>query len=703
MANAEVLSPACTTAGANLSPSSSHGSLPSETQNMDSLLSLDEILKSLPSEVFQKSTLKACRTLFVSISMFGVGLYLLSVMPWFFLPLGWLFVGTVYAGFSTVGIDCSTGSFSKYKVLNNIVGNIVCLPLIFPFETWRLQITEFAAQGLPALPTIRGPLWWLSSVYQWVRSNFLIYSVYIPGNRTRIVLSLVCLYVFISVFFPLMLYNVGIWGLVKYWFIPWLVYHFWMSTFVSTCSMKIPFLQDTSVRFSISKYPQWVEFLTHDMNYVVASLQQVREAIPSYNIKKSLVSIKQQCGKQCYEYVVGRDTISQLLSLREIQEVANKINWPTTLFLLISPLIALYGISTTSLNFNTALWFLVSYQMAGLGITVGYHRMWSHRAFEAHKLFKYFMLYCGTSAFEGSVLWWCRDHRAHHRYTDTDKDPYSIKKGFWWAHMGWLLVQQDQEKVGKTDISDLESDKALQFQDKYYTWLALLSGWGIPTVVAGLVWGDWRGGFFYASVLRSVLVLQATFCINSLAHFIGEYTFTDERTARDSWWVSLVTFGEGYHNFHHEFPYDYRNGVWWLSYDPSKWLVYLLSFVGLTYNLKRFPDNEIAKGILQMQERRIQAQKGKLDWGRTVESLPEYTADQVANRAKEGASLIVIDGLVYDVAHFIDSHPGGAGFIRHRLGRDASAAFNGGVYSHGNAARNLLSTMRVGKLKVKSQ
>jgi len=192
--------------------------------------------------------------------------------------------------------------------------------------------------------------------------------------------------------------------------------------------------------------------------------------------------------------------------------------------------------------------------------------------------------------------------------------------------------------------------------------------------------------------------MQATFCINSLAHWYGDATFADQRSPRDSYLVSLVTFGEGYHNFHHEFPYDYRNGVRYHYYDPGKWCISILSYFGLTYNLKRFPANEIEKGVLQMQQKNLEKKKTLLKWGPEPSSLPEYTAEQVRERTLEGSSLVIIDGLVHDVAEFKKIHPGGEKSLGIYLGKDGSAAFNGGVYGHSNAARNLLSNFRVGKL-----
>jgi stearoyl-CoA desaturase (delta-9 desaturase) len=353
---------------------------------------------------------------------------------------------------------------------------------------------------------------------------------------------------------------------------------------------------------------------------------------------------------------------------------------------------------TTPLQWNTFILAVIGYITAGLGITVGYHRMFAHKAFSAHWPTRLFILLCGTSAFQGSCLWWARDHRAHHRYVDTDKDPYNSRRGFFWAHMGWLLVKQNKAAVGKADCADLEADPLLAWQEKYFLPLSTFLAIGLPVTIAGLGWGDWRGGFFFAAVARSVMVMQSTFCVNSLAHYIGDHTFTDAHTPRDSWWVSLVTFGEGYHNFHHEFPYDFRNGVHWYAYDPSKWVIWIMAILGGTFDLKRFPENEIEKGRLQMIEKKTQKSLAKLNWGPSIDALPLFTMDDVKRRVLEGSSLVAINGFVHDVHDFIPAHPGGEALIKAYLGKDATDAFNGGVYGHSNGAQNLLGTFRVGRV-----
>lgn len=306
----------------------------------------------------------------------------------------------------------------------------------------------------------------------------------------------------------------------------------------------------------------------------------------------------------------------------------------------------------------------------------------------------------GSGAFEGSVLWWSRGHRAHHKYVDTDKDPYAVVKGFWHAHVGWMLVRRDRKRMGRATDDDLLADPVVAFQHANYLPLALLMTFVVPTLVAGLGWGDFFGGYFIAGVARLVFVHHSTFCVNSLAHWAGAATYTDGHTARNSIVTALVTLGEGYHNFHHEFPSDYRNGVEWWQYDPTKVFIYALSLVGLAYDLQTFPQNEIVKGRLQMEHKALARAKARVYWGPAPDALPLISRAEFERRVRErGEALVCVDGFACDVADFMPRHPGGASFIKTMLGADATAAFKGEVYKHSNAARNLVETLRVARIE----
>lgn len=375
------------------------------------------------------------------------------------------------------------------------------------------------------------------------------------------------------------------------------------------------------------------------------------------------------------------------------------VDWLHASILIPTPLIALYGVFNVPMFAYTMIWAVLYYYVTGFGITAGYHRYWSHRSYDASIPFELFLAFAGTGAVEGSIKWWSRGHRAHHRYTDQEKDPYDSRRGLFWAHIGWMLVKQDPKNVGRVDISDLNRNAIVTFQHKYYLPLAIFAAFVFPTLVAGLGWGDYIGGFFFAGVARLVFVHHATFCVNSLAHWLGDATFDAKHTPKDHFFTALVTLGEGYHNFHHEFPSDYRNAIKFWQYDPTKWLIWGASTIGLTHNLKMFPDNEIKKGRIQMQQQKIDEIKKTLSWGVPLESLKTLTWKQYENEVESGKFLVVIEGIVYNVEKFADQHPGGKGFLKAAVGRDTTQSFNGGIYDHSNAARNLLTTMRYAKLE----
>jgi len=241
----------------------------------------------------------------------------------------------------------------------------------------------------------------------------------------------------------------------------------------------------------------------------------------------------------------------------------------------------------------------------------------------------------------------------------------------------------------------------IRWQHRNYLWFGPFVAFVVPTLVAGLGWGDWMGGLIYAGIIRLFAVHQATFCVNSVAHFLGEHTFDDNRTPRDHIVTAFLTFGEGYHNFHHEFPNDYRNGIRMFDYDPTKWLIKGLNLLGLTFQLRVFPSNEIEKGKVHMKEKNIKKIKATIVYPPAIDTLPLMTWDQLKDAVKQGRQLTVIDDLVHDITPFIGRHPGGKAFIESSVGCDATVRFKGetGVYKHSQAAHHLLSGYRVARLQ----
>jgi stearoyl-CoA desaturase (delta-9 desaturase) len=251
----------------------------------------------------------------------------------------------------------------------------------------------------------------------------------------------------------------------------------------------------------------------------------------------------------------------------------------------------------------------------GMAITGGYHRLWAHRTYEAHWSLRFAYLVFGTMALQNSVFMWCSGHRTHHLHVDdVDKDPYSARRGFWFSHIGWMLREYPSGKEDFSNIPDLRKDRLLAFQHRHYIPLAVGLNFGLP-IAAGLVFGDLWGMVILAGVLRLVWSHHVTFFINSLAHMWGSRPYTEENTARDNPLIAVVTYGEGYHNFHHIFAHDYRNGVRWWQWDPTKWLIAALSYLGLTSRLKRTPVFQIQRALLTMQFQRAQARLAALPPG----------------------------------------------------------------------------------------
>lgn len=376
----------------------------------------------------------------------------------------------------------------------------------------------------------------------------------------------------------------------------------------------------------------------------------------------------------------------------------DKINWLHMALVVFIPLYGIVELFRINWDPRTVALGVVLYIFSGISITAGYHRLYAHKAYDAAMPVRAFFAFFGAGAVEGLIKWWGHSHRVHHRYTDTNRDPYDARQGFWFSHMGWMLTKANPKNKARADISDMLADPVVTFQHKHYMWIMLLSAFIVPTVFAGLGWGDWYGGFIIAGIFKLCIIQQATFCVNSLAHWIGVQPFDDRRSPRDHVLTALVTFGEGYHNFHHEFPSDYRNALKWYQYDPTKVLIWTLSKFGLAYNLKMFSQNAIEQGLVQQQQKKLDQMRSKLQWGADIADLPVWTREEFDAKAKEDG-LIIIGGIIHKVGPFINEHPGGQPLIKATIGKDATKAFSGGVYYHSNAAHNLLKSMRVAVVK----
>lgn len=299
------------------------------------------------------------------------------------------------------------------------------------------------------------------------------------------------------------------------------------------------------------------------------------------------------------------------MSTQNSQDFDNPpINWTPAIVLISLLLLSLtvvpwylwaYGVSGA-----VWAWFAIFMAWTGISITAGYHRLLSHRSYETHPVVKYLLVLGATLAVESSAYDWCSGHREHHRHVDDEhNDPYCAGRGFWFSHFGWMLKKYPSGEFDYKNIPDLKQDKILEWQHKYYGIWVVASNIGI---VGALGWalGDVWGTLLVVGVLRIVLTQHFTFFINSLCHMFGTRPYTDENTARDNPLLAIFTWGEGYHNYHHHFQYDYRNGVKWWQYDPTKWLIAGLASVGLAKNLKRVDDLTIRHAELTMKFKRAE-------------------------------------------------------------------------------------------------
>lgn len=274
-------------------------------------------------------------------------------------------------------------------------------------------------------------------------------------------------------------------------------------------------------------------------------------------------------------------------------------NWKTAIFLITYQSLLLLSLPFylyyATLHLGTFISAFVLLWLTGLSITAGYHRYFAHRTYKAHPIIEYLLVFFGTMSVQASVLRWSFEHRLHHAHVDTDKDPYSINKGFWYAHFLWML--EKPLPIDPKVVPDLANNRLLQIQDRYYALFMVLTN-ALAFALVGYFFQDYWGAFFIAVWLRIFVLQHCTWFINSLAHTWGSRSFSQEQSAVDNYIIALLTFGEGYHNFHHVFANDYRNGIRWFHFDPTKWLIWTMSKIGLADKLKRTDNLTIKKRLV---------------------------------------------------------------------------------------------------------
>ncbi|XP_076753751.1 acyl-CoA Delta-9 desaturase [Xylocopa sonorina] len=238
----------------------------------------------------------------------------------------------------------------------------------------------------------------------------------------------------------------------------------------------------------------------------------------------------------------------------------------------------------------TWIWTIAYGLVTGLGITAGAHRLWAHKTYSAKTPLRIFLAYLYCMAGQTRFYKWIRDHRTHHRYTETCADPHDASRGFFFSHIGWLMVKRHpavKEYGSKIDMSDIAADPVIQFFDKYYEFIMIWLCFVFPTLVP--VYG-WRETWFVsvsAVIIRYVWSLHATFAVNSFAHMWGNRPYDRALRSTENPAVSFFALGEGWHNYHHSFPWDYKAAeLGSYGLNATTGFIELMAYLGLAHDLK---------------------------------------------------------------------------------------------------------------------
>ena len=264
------------------------------------------------------------------------------------------------------------------------------------------------------------------------------------------------------------------------------------------------------------------------------------------------------------------------------------ISWNTTIFMILfhaGAIAALFMMSWRAIPVALVLWWV----SGSLGVGMGFHRLLTHRGYKTPKAVEYFLTFCGLLALEGGAINWVVTHRIHHANTDSHGDPHTPRDGAWWAHMGWILRgtgQQHEDHVMQRYAPDLMKDPVHVLMNRLYFVPLILSG------IALLVLGGWSM-FFVGTFLRVTVGLHATWLVNSATHMWGNRRFETTDDSKNSWWVALLTFGEGWHNNHHAHPRAARHGLNWYEIDVNWYGIRTLQFLGLAKNIRLITEDKI--------------------------------------------------------------------------------------------------------------
>lgn len=244
--------------------------------------------------------------------------------------------------------------------------------------------------------------------------------------------------------------------------------------------------------------------------------------------------------------------------------------------------------------------FFCAYEFcSGLGVTAGAHRLWAHKTYKAKLPYQIMLMLFNCISFQNDLLVWCRDHRVHHKYTETDADPHNAKRGFFFAHMGWLMMRKHPQVLLKgrnVDMSDLQCDPVVMFQHRHFYELALVCSVLIPAIVPWVCWGENPlYAMLFVGTLRYICSLHSTWFVNSAAHLWGKRPYDKTLNPAENLFVCLAAMGEGFHNYHHTFPYDYATSEWGPSFNITTCFIDFFAVIGWVYDRKQVSQEAISR------------------------------------------------------------------------------------------------------------
>lgn len=301
---------------------------------------------------------------------------------------------------------------------------------------------------------------------------------------------------------------------------------------------------------------------------------------------------KQQIGGAMAETSTVEDVFDDTYKEKEGPKPPRMLVWRNIILMSILHLGALYGlILLPSVSLPTLAWSVVCYFISALGVTAGAHRLWSHRTYKASFPLRVFLALANSMAFQNDVFEWARDHRVHHKFSETDADPHNATRGFFFAHIGWLMVRKHPdviEKGRKLELSDLKADKVVMFQRRHYKLSVVMLCFVVPMFVPWYFWSEslWVG-YFVPGLLRYAVVLNATWLVNSAAHIWGNRPYDKSINPRENPLVAFSAIGEGFHNYHHTFPFDYATSEFGIKLNFTTAFIDTMCFLGLAKDPKR--------------------------------------------------------------------------------------------------------------------